>query len=453
MVTFEGVLPSLLRVCEGSPAAAAVDTWCAVRDLRGRVRLVVKPREASPAGKSFETLEQDLSRELGGYFARPILSTTDQRDPGHLARTVLSLASAWEDAEFDDPVRGAGLKPQGRWLKLERRLSKLDWLESGAPNPPWSLSDPMPAIVTFYSFKGGVGRTTALAACAWQMAAEGRRVAVVDLDLEAPGLGALLEVEAGRGVIDFVVDYLATGAADLTGLFAPAQVFGADAERVQVFPAGRLGPTYLDKLARLDFTASTAWDVGGRPTSPTGDALRALILAIGRQQPRPDAILIDSRAGLHDLSGLSLHGLGHVDMLFSKASEQGYQGMRLAVSLLARRRGGDDLACVVVHSLAPLRGTPESRAEEEEFRARSYAVFRDFVYDESHGYDATSVPPLESAVDPHSPLVLHFENELQRFLSLGERRAVLFGEDYVGLRKRVDELCERESEDDEGAVS
>ena len=447
-MTFEEILPSLLRVCEQSAAADAVDTWCAVRDLRGRVRLVLKPREAGPAGDVLETLERDLSRELGGYFAPPILRTADQGDRGHLARTIFAQASEWADAQFDDPVRGVGLTPRGRWLKLERRLSKLDWLEGGAPNPPWSLNDPMPAIVTFYSFKGGVGRTTALVACAWQMAADGRRVAVVDLDLEAPGLGGLLEVETPRGVIDFVVDQLATGSADITGLAAPAQVLGAEAERVQVFPAGRLGTSYLDKLARLDFTALTAWEVGGKPTSPTGEALRALIQAIGRQEPRPDTILIDSRAGLHDLSGLSLHGLGHVDILFTRAGEQGYQGLALAVSLLARRRGAADLSCIVVHSLAPVPGTPESRAEEEEFRARGYAIFRDFVYDEAHGYDPNTIPPLESEVDPHSPLVLHFENELQRFVSLSERRGVLFGEDYGRLRKRVDELCEKESEDD-----
>lgn len=41
-------------------------------------------------------------------------------------------------------------------------------------------------IVTFYSYKGGTGRTMALANTAWILAANGKRVLAVDWDLEAP---------------------------------------------------------------------------------------------------------------------------------------------------------------------------------------------------------------------------------------------------------------------------
>ncbi len=43
-------------------------------------------------------------------------------------------------------------------------------------------------VVTFYSFKGGVGRTMALANVAWILASRGKRVLAVDWDVEAPGL-------------------------------------------------------------------------------------------------------------------------------------------------------------------------------------------------------------------------------------------------------------------------
>jgi len=42
--------------------------------------------------------------------------------------------------------------------------------------------------ITFYSYKGGTGRSMLLANVAWQLAASGRRVLLVDWDLEAPGL-------------------------------------------------------------------------------------------------------------------------------------------------------------------------------------------------------------------------------------------------------------------------
>ena len=43
-------------------------------------------------------------------------------------------------------------------------------------------------VVTFYSYKGGTGRTMALANVAWILAANGKRVLVADWDLESPGL-------------------------------------------------------------------------------------------------------------------------------------------------------------------------------------------------------------------------------------------------------------------------
>ena len=50
----------------------------------------------------------------------------------------------------------------------------------------------MGQIITFYSYKGGVGRTLALANMATQMVRWGRRVLLVDFDLEAPGLDSML---------------------------------------------------------------------------------------------------------------------------------------------------------------------------------------------------------------------------------------------------------------------
>ncbi|MBM4032902.1 MAG: hypothetical protein FJ291_14095, partial [Planctomycetes bacterium] len=60
---------------------------------------------------------------------------------------------------------------------------------------------PGTVITTFYSFKGGVGRSMALYAVASRLAARRRRVLMVDADLEAPGLttGALSKDEAHRG--------------------------------------------------------------------------------------------------------------------------------------------------------------------------------------------------------------------------------------------------------------
>ncbi len=49
-----------------------------------------------------------------------------------------------------------------------------------------------PQIYTFYSFKGGVGRTMTLMNLAYALAMRGRHVLMVDMDLEAPGLSGFM---------------------------------------------------------------------------------------------------------------------------------------------------------------------------------------------------------------------------------------------------------------------
>ena len=46
----------------------------------------------------------------------------------------------------------------------------------------------MSQIITFYSYKGGVGRSMALANVATLLSKWGKRVLMIDWDLEAPGL-------------------------------------------------------------------------------------------------------------------------------------------------------------------------------------------------------------------------------------------------------------------------
>ena len=69
-------------------------------------------------------------------------------------------------------------------------------------------------IVTFYSYKGGTGRSMALANVAWLLTANGYRVLAIDWDLEAPGLHRYLlpflrdpELAETRGLMDLLWDY------------------------------------------------------------------------------------------------------------------------------------------------------------------------------------------------------------------------------------------------------
>src|SRR5437588_13063530 len=69
-------------------------------------------------------------------------------------------------------------------------------------------------IITFYSYKGGTGRSMALANVAWILASNGKRVVLIDWDLEAPGLHRYFhpflvdkELSSSDGLIDFILDF------------------------------------------------------------------------------------------------------------------------------------------------------------------------------------------------------------------------------------------------------
>src|SRR5215475_16141904 len=81
----------------------------------------------------------------------------------------------------------------------------------GRPTMP---EDRNGTVITFYSYKGGTGRTMALANVAWILAANGYRVLVADWDLESPGLHRYFhpflderEVKGASGIIELVRQY------------------------------------------------------------------------------------------------------------------------------------------------------------------------------------------------------------------------------------------------------
>lgn len=438
MVTFDEVLLAVVRECEAAPHFDAIERAALVRDLRGNVRLVIERGEKGHT-LDLEALSSKLIARLGGWFVRPVLTTDDPKERGTLARTAFERAQPWKPT-WRDPATDSDVSASGVWYLLERRLSKDQWLAPTQKRSLWPLRTGNPGIATFYSFKGGVGRTTALVGCAWQLARRGSRVAVIDLDLEAPGLGSLLDCETDRGVLDFVVDHLGTGETSLRGMYGPARALGDDAERVTVLPAGRLGVGFLEKLGRLDFAGTGLWLQGDE--SPVELSLADLLKTV-RRELKPDYILLDSRAGLHDIAGLSLHRLAHVDVLVGRASAQGYEGLALTVEALARRKPRSEMRTVLLHSMTPPDQTsPEGLAEIQEFKRFGWEQFSRHVYG-----DRSDAVGEHSPEAHHIPIPIPFDYALTRFSSLVGIERVLFGPHYERLRERIESLCAPEDED------
>lgn len=164
----------------------------------------------------------------------------------------------------------------------------------------------MTVHIAFYSFKGGVGRSMALANVGWALAAMGKRVLLVDMDLEAPGLHGCAELaapegEATPGVVELAATYAETGTVPPIDGHFHAVTLGTGRGRLWVMPAGRMDASYQRVLPGIDWRR--LHPVLG--SDPFVSGLRARIA----ERLQPHYVLIDARTGFSDVGGLSTHRL------------------------------------------------------------------------------------------------------------------------------------------------
>ncbi|GHD87180.1 hypothetical protein GCM10010508_18290 [Streptomyces naganishii JCM 4654] len=205
-------------------------------------------------------------------------------------------------------------------------------------------------IVTFYSYKGGTGRTMALANVCWILAANGKRVLAMDWDLEAPGLHRFFHpffdravLDATTGVIDMMGDYVwaVTDGRPHTGPwhlpYARIRPHAVSVEwdfpdggSLDLVSAGRRSSSYSAQVTAFD------WDnfyerLGG------GQFLDAMRADMRRHY---DYVLLDSRTGLSDTADICTAHLPDVLVDCFTFSDQSIDGAA-AVAREIRERYGD----------------------------------------------------------------------------------------------------------------
>lgn len=196
-------------------------------------------------------------------------------------------------------------------------------------------------VFTFYSYKGGVGRTMALANVAWIFASTGRRVLTVDCDLDSPGLHLyfrpfLIEqrLRNSRGVIDAMIEY--QHEVERHGLPPDARLdwlsrvhrYAMPLERYEFPNGGSIdlvssgqGPGYSEKLSMFDWPGF--WD--------RLDA-RSFLRAWGASMRADyDIALIDSRTGLGDNAAICTLELPDVVVNCFTFNHQNIEGAAAAV--------------------------------------------------------------------------------------------------------------------------
>jgi MinD-like ATPase involved in chromosome partitioning or flagellar assembly len=234
-------------------------------------------------------------------------------------------------------------------------------------------------VCTFYSYKGGVGRSMALANVAAMLARWGQKVLVIDWDLEAPGLERYFgdRVIGSRrnqnGLIDIVASFGSGATLDWHDCLLQAKI--PQGETIDILHAGKEGDTYLERLRRTNW--ETLFEAG------LGNFLEDMR---SEWTEKYDYILIDSRTGITDIGGICTILLPDYLVSLFTTNDQSVQGVQDTMARARERQGSLPLKrrrMVII----PIAARDESATEYKlaaEWRKKFAAALERFYLDWIH---------------------------------------------------------------------
>lgn len=343
-VRFDDALPVFVDTLASILTSDEICAGVIVRDVVGRLAFTAA-RELDD--ETLGSLNEALAASVGRYARSYGAAASGVRDG--VAAGILGDEAALPVAVGDVTVR-----------LIDRRLSGGDWLHAACV-----VETAVPTIV-FASMKGGGGRSTALVVSALALVDRGSRVLVLDLDVEAPGLGVMLLsddelppfgavdalMERKLGPLDdaFVLDLVASSRLGGGGLLVCPALGARSLEN----PTG-----VLSKIGRI---YGEAEDSDGGSVSVLNQ-LAELVEQLARVH-QPDVILVDARAGLHELTAATILGLGSEVLLFGLDEPQTWHAYRILLAQLAA--AADDATWM--DALTPVQGkAPVESARREAF--------------------------------------------------------------------------------------
>ena len=146
------------------------------------------------------------------------------------------------------------------------------------------------------------------------------------------------------------------------------------------------------------------------------DTLREMLHELESAAKPLDFILLDTRAGFHDLGGLTIADLSHAVVIFGTQSRQSWAGLTHVIRRLARPLAQEQLPVLLVHALAPALSDAGRVGLLKAFADKAYQIFQTNYY-----YQTEMVPNISDRDAPFTPVVLPLLDDLRGDIALFAR--------------------------------
>ena len=191
--------------------------------------------------------------------------------------------------------------------------------------------------IVFYSYKGGVGRTLALVNVANRLAEFGKKVCIIDFDLEAPGLeykyGNKIDVNSiTTGIVDYIYKFTTERDVDSIEKYAIDIPMSPPQKNIHLIPAGNHDSgDYWKKLSRIDW-----WKLLYEKDSQGLQFFLNMKTQI-EDSIKPDYLLIDSRTGITESSSLTMSLLADRVVVLAANNQENLIGSKRIIDLLMKK--------------------------------------------------------------------------------------------------------------------
>ena len=298
---------------------------------------------------------------------------------------------------------------------------------------------PLMKTITFYSYKGGVGRTLALANMAKGFAELKLKVCILDFDLEAPGVHFKFphsEVKINKGLVDYIYSFLQTGTRDknLEEFVYKIPIQSIDKFSVDLFPAGNPDdPGYWGKLAKIN------WHELFYSENATGPLFFLELKERIKKELNPDVLLIDSRTGITEIAGITLSLLADEVVILSANNKESIDGSKRIIGSILSPKNAFRKSYPTLHFV--LSRIPISNKNESVIKKRTRKIINDYLF----GIQIPDSSEINEILIIHSDRGLEESEELkiQPELIDHEGKMVMFdgtiSGDYQELFKKLSE--------------